>query len=83
MDTNYILCERGDRLALNGGKIRFVKHVTISRRTPLTEHTKAKFCRTFIKVCFLFKGERLSTEIKLTLHNALIDSTMTYVCPAW
>jgi hypothetical protein len=30
----------------------------------------------------LFKSERLSTNIKLTLHKALIRSVMTYACPA-
>jgi hypothetical protein len=31
----------------------------------------------------LFKSERLSTNIKFTLHKALIRSVMTYACPAW
>jgi hypothetical protein len=39
--------------------------------------------RTFIRVYSLFKSERLSTNIKLTLHKALIRSVMTYACSAW
>jgi hypothetical protein len=39
--------------------------------------------RTFIKIYSLFKSERLSTNIKLALHKALIRSIMTYACPAW
>jgi hypothetical protein len=30
-----------------------------------------------------FKSKRLSANSKLTLHNALIWSVMTYDCPAW
>jgi hypothetical protein len=29
------------------------------------------------------KSERLSANIKLTLHKALISSVMTYACPTW
>jgi hypothetical protein len=39
--------------------------------------------RTFIKIYSLFKSERLSANIKLTLHETLIKSVMTYACPAW
>jgi hypothetical protein len=31
----------------------------------------------------LFKSKRLITNIKLTLHKALIRYVMTYACPAW
>jgi hypothetical protein len=31
---------------------------------------------------FPFKSKRLSANIKLTLHKALIRSVMTYACPA-
>jgi hypothetical protein len=31
----------------------------------------------------LFKSERLSAHIKLTLHRALLRSVMTYARPAW
>jgi hypothetical protein len=44
---------------------------------------KAKAFRTFISIYSLFKCQRLSTDIKLRLHKALIRSTMTYACPAW
>jgi hypothetical protein len=38
--------------------------------------------RTFVRVYILPKSERLSTNIKLTLHKALIRSIMIYACPA-
>jgi hypothetical protein len=44
---------------------------------------EAKAFRTFIRIYFLFKSERLSADIKLTLHKALIRSVMTYACPTW
>jgi hypothetical protein len=44
---------------------------------------EAKAFRTFIRVYSLFNSERLSAKIKLTLHNALIRSVMTYASPAW
>jgi hypothetical protein len=47
------------------------------------ETIEAKAFRTFITLYSLFKGERLSANIKLTLHKALIRSVMTYACPAW
>jgi hypothetical protein len=47
------------------------------------EMIKAKAFRTFIRIYSLFKSERLSANIKLTLHKALIRSVMTYACPAW
>jgi hypothetical protein len=37
----------------------------------------------FIRIYFLFKSERLSTNIMLTFHNALIRSATAYACPAW
>jgi hypothetical protein len=45
--------------------------------------TEAKAFRTFIGIYFLYKSERLSANIKLTLHEKLIRSVMTYACPAW
>jgi hypothetical protein len=48
-----------------------------------TEKIEAKAFRTVIKLYSLFKSERLSANIKLTLHKALIRSVMTYVCPVW
>jgi hypothetical protein len=44
---------------------------------------EAKTYRTFVRIYSLFKSERLSANIKLTLHEALIRSIMTYACPAW
>jgi hypothetical protein len=44
---------------------------------------EAKAFRPFIRVYSLFKSERLSAKIKLTLHKALIRSVMTYASPAW
>jgi hypothetical protein len=45
--------------------------------------TGAEAFRTFIRAYSLFKSERLSTNIKQTLHKALIRSVMTYAHPAW
>jgi hypothetical protein len=44
---------------------------------------KTKAFGTFIRVYALFKSERLSTNIKLTLHKALIRSVMTMACLVW
>jgi hypothetical protein len=44
---------------------------------------EAKAFRTIIRVYSLSKNERLSANIKLTLHKALISSVMTYASPAW
>jgi hypothetical protein len=47
------------------------------------EMTEAKAFRTVIRIYSLFKSERLSANIKLTLHKALITSVMIYACPDW
>jgi hypothetical protein len=47
------------------------------------ETMKAKAFWTFIRLYSLFKSEQLSTNIKVTLHKALIRSVTTYACPAW
>jgi hypothetical protein len=47
------------------------------------ETIEAKAFRTFIRLYSLFKSERLSVNIKVTLHKALIRSIMTYACPTW
>jgi hypothetical protein len=60
--------------------IIFDKRVT--RRLHL-EMIKAKISRSFIRIFSLFKSERLITNIKMTLHKALIRNIMTYACPAW
>jgi hypothetical protein len=48
-----------------------------------TETTEANAFRTFITLYFLFGGERLSVNIELTLHKAVIGSVMAYACLAW
>jgi hypothetical protein len=44
---------------------------------------EAKAFRTFLRVYSLFKSERLSANIKFTLHKVLNKSVMTYASPAW
>jgi hypothetical protein len=44
---------------------------------------ETKAFRTFIEIYSVFKCERLSTNLKLTLHKALIRSIITYACPTW
>jgi hypothetical protein len=39
--------------------------------------------QNIIRVYSLFKCERLSINVKLTLHKALIRSGMNYDSPAW
>jgi hypothetical protein len=78
-------------LTLNGRNIPFVNNVKylgvifdkkITWR-PHIEIIEAKAFRVFITTYSLFESKRLSTNIKLTLHRALIRSVMTYACPAW
>jgi hypothetical protein len=47
-----------------------------------TEIIEARAFRVSIITYSLFKSERLSANIKLTLHKALIRSVVTYVCLA-
>jgi hypothetical protein len=47
------------------------------------EMIKAKTFRILITICSLFKSERLSANIKLALHTALVRSVMTYAYPTW
>jgi hypothetical protein len=47
------------------------------------EKIEAKAFRTFITLYSLFKSGRINSNIKLTLHKALIRSVMTYASPAW
>jgi hypothetical protein len=79
------------RLKLHGRNIPFVNNVKylgvifekrITWRLNI-EMIEAKAFRTFIRIYSLFKTKRLSTNIKLTLHKALIRSVMTYACPTW
>jgi hypothetical protein len=48
-----------------------------------TQTIEAKAFRTFVRVYSLCRSERLSSNIKLTLHKALIRSVMIYACPTW
>jgi hypothetical protein len=80
-----------DSLILNGRNIPFVNSVKYfsvifdKRMTPRfhVEMIEAKAFRTFITLYSLFKSERLSANIKLTLHKAMIISVMTCAFPAW
>jgi hypothetical protein len=74
-------------LTLNGWNIPFVNSVkylgVIFDKRLHIETIEAKAFRRFVSLHSLFKRERLSANIKQTLHKALIKSLMTYVCPAW
>jgi hypothetical protein len=50
---------------------------------PHIEMIEVKAFRTYIRIYTLFKSERLSANIKMTLHKALIRSVMTYAWSAW
>jgi hypothetical protein len=79
------------RLIQNGQNIPFVSHVKylcviFNKRITWRLHIEmieAKAFRTFSRIYSLFKSERLSANIKLTLHKELIRSVTTYACPAW
>jgi hypothetical protein len=72
---------------LNEWNIPFVNHVKylgviFDKRITWRLHieiTEAKAFRTFIRIYCLFRSERLSTNIKLTLHKALIRSIIRLV----
>jgi hypothetical protein len=94
--TQAIYFSRGNRpaeshLTLKERKIPFVNQVKylgviFDRKVTWRYHIDmivAKAFRTFIRVYSLFKTERLSANIKLTPHRALIRSIMTYACPTW
>jgi hypothetical protein len=78
-------------LTLNGRDIPFVNSikylgVIFDKKTTWRLHIEtieAKDFRTFITIYLLFIRQRLSTNIKLTLHKTVIRSAMTYACPAW
>jgi hypothetical protein len=76
---------------MNGLNIPFVNSVKylgvifdkrLTWRLPI-QMIEAKAFRIFIRIYSVFKSERLSANIKLTLHKALIRSVMTYACPVW
>jgi hypothetical protein len=62
--------------------LRIIFDWRIKLRVQL-EKIEAKAFRTFIRVYSLFKSERLSANITLTHHKAIIRTIMTYACPAW
>jgi hypothetical protein len=70
--------------------IHFVNHVkylsvVFDKRITWRLHIKvieAKAFRTFIRIYSIFKIERLTANIKLNLHKALIRLVMIYACPA-
>jgi hypothetical protein len=79
-------------LTLNRRNIPFlvnsIKHlgVIFDKRMTCRLHIEliaAKAFRTFIRIYSLFKSEWLSSNIKLTLHKALIRSVFTYACSTW
>jgi hypothetical protein len=89
----YFTCRNRppNSLKLNGRNIPFVNSVkylgvlldkTMTWRLHV-QMIEAKAFRTFICIYSLFKSELLSANIKLTLHEALIRSVITYACPAW
>jgi hypothetical protein len=71
---------------LNGRNIPFVNNIKylvaiLDKKVTWRKHIEmieAKAFDTFIRIYSLFKSERLSAIIKLTLHKALIRSIMTY-----
>jgi hypothetical protein len=73
-------------LTLNGRNIpsvNSVKYLGVTFDIRMTwrlhmETIEPKAFRTFIRLYSLFKSERLSANIKLTLHKVLIKSVMTY-----
>jgi hypothetical protein len=44
---------------------------------------EAKAFGTLIRICSLYESERLSANIELILHKALIRLVMIYACPTW
>jgi hypothetical protein len=44
---------------------------------------RAQAFKAVIRIYSLLKSERLSADLKLTLHKGLIRSVTTYACPAW
>jgi hypothetical protein len=78
-------------LTLNGRNIPFVNSVKylgviFDKRITWRLHIKRikpKALRTFIRIYSLFESQWLSTNIKFTLHKALIRSVTIYGCPAW
>jgi hypothetical protein len=57
----------------------FDKRITWRLHIKMAE---AKAFRTFIRIYSLFKILRLSANIKVPIHKAVIRSVMIYACPA-
>jgi hypothetical protein len=78
-------------ITVNGRNIPFVNHVKylvviVDKRITWrlqVDTIETKAFRTFDRIYSLFRSERLSANIKITFHKALIRSVMTYACPAW
>jgi hypothetical protein len=78
-------------LTLNGINIPFVNNakylgVIFDKKITWRLHIamiEAKAFRIFIIIYFLFKSERLNSNIKLNLHKALIRPVMTSASRAW
>jgi hypothetical protein len=73
---------------LNGRNMNHVKYLSVILDKRITwrlhvEMIEAMAFRTFIRIYSIFKSERLSGNVNLTFHKALIRSVMTYACPAW
>jgi hypothetical protein len=74
-------------LTLNGRDIPFVNSakyldVIFDRKVTWKLHIEMIEAKAF-RAYSLFKSERLSANIKLTLHEALIRPVMTYASSAW
>jgi hypothetical protein len=88
--NSYRLRPPEAHVTLNGRNIPFVNHVKylgviFDKRITWRLHIDmiaAKAFRRFIRIYSLFKSERLSANIKPTLHKTPIRSVMTYACPA-
>jgi hypothetical protein len=88
---SHILRPPEAHLTLNGWNIPFVnyvKYLGVIFDKSITwglhiEMIEAKAFRTFVRIYSLFRSERLSANIKLTLHKALIRSVINYACLSW
>jgi hypothetical protein len=58
--------------------VNSVKYLGVTHREG-----RSQGLQNIIRLYSLFKSERLSANIKLTLHKAPIRSVMTYVCSSW
>jgi hypothetical protein len=90
----YFTCQNrppDSLLKSNGRNIPFVNSVKylgvlFDKRMTWRLHIQmieAKALRKFIRIYYLFRSKRWSANIKLSLHNDLIRSVITYACPPW